>query len=285
MHYDPRMTYVEFPPPNSLAAAVRCIWHYEANACASAAPERIVPDGRCELIVHFAAPYLEGCVAQPRVLFAGQLTRPLWLVAGGDAGVVGVRFHPAGARRFLSAPLYEATDRRICLVQRWPEETARLLEDLAAAATVEARTRVAARFVVARMERSPEVDDELAVRCVRSIEKLNGAVSVDELASAAGIGRRQLERRFRDAVGVPPRLFAGILRFRRVFDAMQQDGRVSWTEAAAAAGYFDQSHLIRDCRRFLGCTPAQFLESRGPLAGALVQPDVAFVQSNGRARR
>jgi hypothetical protein len=92
------MRYEELPPPPALAGHVRCIWIYESGSGEAAAQaERIVPDGRCELIVHFGSPFLEESRPQPRALFAGQLTRPLWLRAGGPAGVLGVRFHAAGA--------------------------------------------------------------------------------------------------------------------------------------------------------------------------------------------
>ena len=52
------MRYEEFPPPASLARWVRCAWVFEADS-AHEAPERIVPDGRPELVVHWKAPFAE----------------------------------------------------------------------------------------------------------------------------------------------------------------------------------------------------------------------------------
>jgi len=266
------MPYDELAPPAALAAHVRCIWNYEAGAGeATTAAERIVPDGRCELIVHFGKPFLEGAKPQPRALFAGQLTRPLWLRADGPAGVIGVRFHAAGARRFLGRSLAEATDRRVPLRELWPTETRHLVKAIAEAPDALSRAQIAATFVTQRIGCGDGENDELVARCVTRIEESAGRVAIEELLEGAGVGRRQLERRFREAVGVPPRLFASILRFRRVFDELQGPHAARWTDAAAAAGYFDQSHLIRDCRRFLGCTPAQFLETRGDLAAALAE--------------
>src|SRR5947207_15268927 len=47
------MRYEEFPPPAALAPFVRCAWRFEASPDeAAAVPQRIVPDGRCELVVH-----------------------------------------------------------------------------------------------------------------------------------------------------------------------------------------------------------------------------------------
>jgi methylphosphotriester-DNA--protein-cysteine methyltransferase len=265
------MPYSEFAPPPCLADSVRCLWTFEDDAhVTSGAPERIVPDGRPELIVHFGAPFIEDSRVQAAAVFAGQITRPLWLRASGPAGVVGVRFHPAGARRFLGLALHEATDTRIPLADLWPGEARVLVDAISTACDARSRATIAADFVVRRIQRHALRDDALVEHCTRWIEARAGQFAIDDLVGEAGVGRRQLERRFRDAAGIPPRLLGNILRFRSVFDALEQSGSARWTDAAMAAGYFDQSHLIRDCRRFLGCTPTEFLESRGDLATALV---------------
>ena len=96
--------YEEFAPRAELAAHVRCVWLFEGDV--EAEDQRIAPDGCSELIVHFRQPYLErapdgSAFRQASVVFAGQLTRPLHLRAAGPAGVIGVRFHPAGAWGYL----------------------------------------------------------------------------------------------------------------------------------------------------------------------------------------
>eukprot|EP01030_Chromulinospumella_sphaerica_P019228 gene19228-19112_t len=77
--------------------------------------------------------------------------------------------------------------------------------------------------------------------------------------------------RFARIVGVPPRMLAAILRFRGVFEALSESGVTSWTDAAQAAGYFDHPQLARDFRRFVGCTPSQFLAQQAGLAASLVE--------------
>src|SRR4051812_46194431 len=56
----PEMAYAEVEPPPGLAPWVCRVWHYAVDeADPPDVPERIVPDGRCELIVHFGEPYRE----------------------------------------------------------------------------------------------------------------------------------------------------------------------------------------------------------------------------------
>ena len=263
------MLYAEHAPADALAPILHCVWTFEDDA-GGAEPQRIVSDGRCELVVHFGAPYREIGASSPqaRVIFAGQLTRPLWLEATGPAGVIGARFHPAAARRFLGLPMDRATDVRMALVQLWPEATAALERAVLEAPTLAARVETVVRFVAERTDGTR--GDESVECCVASMQREPDAAGVEAIARAAGIGRRQLERRFRDHVGVSPGTLADIFRFRRVFDALERDSTRPWTDAALAAGYFDQSHLIRDFHRFVGCTPGEFVAARPSLASALV---------------
>ena len=269
------MAYEEFPPAPQLRDHVRCIWRFEAGPPKSGrAPERIVPDGRCELVLHYGDLFMESGEdgleqVQPRALFAGQLSRPLWLRPTGHAGVIGVRFNPAGVRGFLGFAVGEVTDRRVALHSLWPEEARALTAAIARADSPE-RIEIAQRFVAERIALHAVNIDEPIARAAAEIEAQQGRCSVEDIIGRSGLGRRQFERRFRDAVGLSPKRFANVLRLRSVFEVLQANPRSDWTDAALAAGYFDQSHLIREFRRFVGCTPAQFVAAQTTFATALV---------------
>jgi len=254
--------YAEFAPPEAIARYVHCLWVFEGQDPAE--PQRIAPDGRCELILHWRAPYLErtadGWTPQPHALFAGQLTRPLHLLAREPAGVVGVRFRTAAAGAFLQGPASPFTDRRAPL----PDAP-----DLGAAPDETARLGLAAAYVARRVR--PDGFDGQVAAAVAEIRTSEGRVPLDALCGLTGLPPRALQRRFLEAVGVSPRLLASIVRFRRVFDALQEPGVETWTDAAQAAGYFDHPQLARDFRRFLGCTPGDFLRAEQGLATSLVE--------------
>lgn len=269
------MSYAEFPASPRLARFVHCVWTF-ASTREDDAPERIVPDGRPELVVHCAEPYGEigtdGILRrQPRALFAGQLTRPLHLRASGAASVVGVRFKPDGARAFFGRPMRECVDVRIALDDVWAGSGTRLADAMAAVDDAATRIALADAFVAERIAAQADGDDEAVACCVAMIEASGGQVAIDALLQAARLGRRQLERRFAEAVGVGPALLAAIFRFRSVFDLIEHDSDRPWTDAALGAGFYDQSHFIREFRRFVGCTPGEFFRGGEGLATALVE--------------
>lgn len=263
--------YAEFSPSPELAHALRCIWVFESHAGdESAEPQRIVPDGHPELVLHYGDSFREtgDVAAQPRVLFAGQIARPLVLQAGARAGVIGVRFLPAAARMLLGIPMRELTDARLDLAQVWGRDADLLADEVAETQGVENKVRRVERAVSRRLAASRVKRDPLVEQCVAALDGAD-TVRVDELVRQSRLSARQLERRFHHEVGVPPRLLASILRFRRIFDVLEHRQPARWVEAALAAGYFDQAHMIRDFRRFAGCTPREYLQSSPGLASAL----------------
>lgn len=269
------MRYREMPPPDELAPWIRCAWVFEASAH-DAAPERIVPDGRPELIVHAGAPFAEIHEAgpprpQPAALLAGQLTRPLALRSTGAALVVGVRFHPDGARGFFGRPMREANDRRVPLDAIVAGSGRALARRLASLADDNARVDAVFDVVRTRLQAARPVPDGIVRGAVARLEA-DPQAAIEDLCAEASIGRRQLERRFADTVGIGPALLGSILRFRRAFDLLERDAARAWTDAAIAAGYYDQSHFIREFHRFVGCRPGEFFRPRPSLAQALVVP-------------
>jgi AraC-like DNA-binding protein len=92
-------------------------------------------------------------------------------------------------------------------------------------------------------------------------------VSLADLAALAGVSRFHLLRAFRRAVGLPPHLYQTQLRLRharRLLLAGQPPAR-----AAAAAGFADQSHLIRKFKAAYGVTPGQFLGRKNVQSSAV----------------
>ena len=73
-----------------------------------------------------------------------------------------------------------------------------------------------------------------------------------------GLGERQLQRRFREAVGLTPKQFARIRRMRETAAGMLRPDARGWAGVAADFGYADQSHLIHEFSQLTGLTPVAF---------------------------
>ena len=113
-------------------------------------------------------------------------------------------------------------------------------------------------------------DDERLLKLTANTVRLDGRITIDSLADAAGVSGRQLERRFLQEVGIGPKLFCRILRFQQVFSAVTADS-TSWADIAVSCGYYDQAHLIRDFQEFSHQTPAVLLAQHNKLTEAFTR--------------
>jgi AraC-like DNA-binding protein len=270
------MDYREFAPLPQLATAIDRIWTLEGHAPAPGAPaEPVLPDGRPELILHVGDPFdrieADGSGSrQASVLYAGQVTSPLVLRPSGRIAVLGVRFHPYGAAAILRHPQHELAGLTL-EVDAVSAPLRRALEQVEDSGDL-ARAAERVQHVLLR-HCDPAAIDPRVRFAVRAIESRAGLIPIERLARATGLTRRHLERRFLDSVGLTPKRLARVVRFQRALQLLQGDGSArTGAETAAACGYADQSHFIRDFRQFAGCSPAEHLLRQGELTGFFIDP-------------
>ena len=118
-----------------------------------------------------------------------------------------------------------------------------------------ARSAALSRYVAAQIALRDGCRDRAVEACVERLLASDGRVALAELGALAGLGERQLQRRFAEVVGISPRMLAVVVRLRRVFEALRDAPWSSWSERAQAAGFFDHPQMARDFRRLLGSAP------------------------------
>lgn len=262
---NPAIVYSEQLPPDDLLPFVHCVWRFKAPQETDSQP--IVPDGRPELIIHLGVSYRETDKTdpQPRILLAGQLTKPLTLVPQGPTDILAVRFRPDGARAVFGADMHHATDRRIDFEAIQPPSHPSPLDPIWDTHYETLRVETICRFV--RNAVKGVQPDPLVRRGVDAI------MQGEPHHAPSGISLRQYQRRFKSAVGISPRELQSIRRFRSIFDRLQADQGGSWTDRALDAGYFDQPQMARDFRRYLGCSARQWVTQQSGLARKLSETE------------
>jgi AraC-like DNA-binding protein len=143
----------------------------------------------------------------------------------------------------------------------WGPWTRRTADEVATAPTPRDAVAGFAHALETLLPDTADPPHEAAMRAaVAAFRRTGGQAAIARLARASGISRRQFERRFREQVGLPPRLFARIVRFQRAFGAL---GHETGATIAARCGFSDQAHLVREIRRFSGQTPTLLAEANG----------------------
>lgn len=257
-----RWTMTGWSPPH-LAGVVESIWHFDGIM--SHLRERTFPNGLLQLIVHLGGRYrvveqgeTELC---PEVCAGGLQTGPLVIESPGTVcRIMGVQLYPVGAYRLFGTPLGElAGQSNLDLQDVVGPAAGELQERCLEVGSSEEQVRCAADWIVERLARSPSPDKAIAWSAAE-IHRRQGAVSISELRARTGLTKTRMATVFRDQVGVTPKLFARIHRFRRALELIHQ-GSDPLVEVALAAGYYDQPHLNAEFRELSGLAPGEYLSA------------------------
>ncbi len=242
-------TYRELPPGPRLARYIECYWWSEAR---DGGPHCVLPDG-CVDILFSSVAY------EPRGLsVVGLMTAAVIADLQIGQRFFGVRFRPGMASSFVR-PSGELTDRTEALENIWGAPARGMNDRLAGMRTPEEMAVVAESFL------RPLEPPDAAQYALQGLCDVR--ISLDQAASNAGMSTRSLRRACLDRAGVSPKYLQRIVRFRKAAESISaiaaRGAQPSWAQLAAACGYYDQAHLIRDFQEFAGATPGRFLQSGG----------------------
>jgi len=249
-----------------LSWAVERIWDFEGRVADRR--ERVFPNGALELIVQLDDRYHDvsgrGLALTPVTCVTGIQTGPLVIEAPPTrCRVLGVRFHPPGAWVILGQPLASLTDLTADLHDILGSTAGELAGRCHDARDARARIRRAVTWLCERLHRSttgPRLDP--AVRWVAGrIVAARGIVRIDALRAQAGLSAGRLAAAFLEQVGVTPKRYARIHRFRRALDILHR-GPSSLSDVALRAGFYDHPHMDAEFRQLAGLAPREFLAAR-----------------------
>ncbi|MCB1693880.1 MAG: helix-turn-helix transcriptional regulator [Pseudomonadales bacterium] len=256
------MTYFKRVPDSALRPYVESIG-IQDSAERSTARTRILPTGTMDLLFHYGDRFVrrgrDGDAAEPVAYVTGQRSSPIDVAASGGTGIVIVALYPWGLSAFTTMPAHLFADDSIDLADVFGSGSLSALQDrLFEARTPARRIQLVEHFLLRQLR--PESVDRVAIDSANVINLAGGTTIIAELAQRYGMSKRQLDRRFLDAVGTTPKRFARVMKFQKALFGLSLGTNLA--DVAARAGYHDQSHMNRDFRQFAWTTPEHLVRSR-----------------------
>jgi AraC-like DNA-binding protein len=257
-------TYSEWRPP-ALAGLVELVW--ETCGTTTEPQDRHYPHGMFELLVNLMGnPYrlLEPAGGAPfaTTWLVGQQLGPVVTAQPARHHVLGIRLRPAGAYALLRVPLRVVTGLVVELEDVVGVAVRELVAQCRDATSIEARFETVTAWLGARLAGARRIDPAIAW-AADEIEAREGSVGIASLRREIGLSKTRLATAFRDQIGVTPKLYARLVRFRRAL-AMIEGGARSLADVALAAGYYDQPHFNAEFRELTGQSPRELLVARYP---------------------
>jgi AraC-like DNA-binding protein len=243
-------------PP--LSSYVEALWYCDAQPAVPHQKERVLPNGRFQVVINLSCGGGAVC---------GLRSQYISIEPAAIQSAMGIVFRPGGARGFFAPPSSDFYNQIVPLDAVWGRSLTRLQERLAGAPTPREKLRMleAALRQLLRTGSDAQFTVHDAVQhSLLAFGSVPHVRTVSDISKESGISRRRLSQLFREQVGMTPKLYCRLMRFRQVLRQIADGRGVNWADVASAGGYFDQAHLTHEFREFSGFSPTAFLEAERP---------------------
>jgi AraC-like DNA-binding protein len=157
-------------------------------------------------------------------------------------------------------PIYgtELTDKYFPLDEITSGGSQSITERIVLATTFQERIHIFEQYIEERMPTLTEIPARLPF-IIATIRNNAGVKTNEELTCNCLYTDRHIRRLFQKYVGIPPRLFSNIIRHYKTVRKLTIKPYLDMSGLAMEFGYYDQSHFIKEFRRFQGSTPSQYI--------------------------
>lgn len=253
--------FCAYRPAPPLDQFVEQLWYWEGIPPAHA-KDRLMPSGSASLVINLAEDEIRDYTGAngefvhryPGAVLVGAYSKYSVIDASEQRAVLGVTFKPGGMWPFFDPAADELHNAHAALQDLWGSVGASLRERILALPAPYERLRLVETQLLAQAIRPMRQRAEVNFALAQLTRQQNH--SIELLSRHVGLSARRMTRLFTLQVGLTPKLYARIKRFERVMQLMQAPG-IEWSDLAQTCGYFDQSHLIRDCKAISGYTPSE----------------------------
>jgi AraC-like DNA-binding protein len=267
------MRYWRLKPDARLRPWILCYWMVEPDPETAHSsvndPDKLqllIPDGHSEIVFRLAGSFTRWGIDEPdkRAQMAasyviGGRSKSVVTRSNGGLRLAGVKLDPRALRALIGLPLSEFRDTTVTFADLGVRALSELEERIANLHIVDQLASVFDQFFLRRM--TDEVGEANAVsHLLERIRARRGSQSILQWAREHRVDPRTLERRFVAQMGMAPKQFARIERFKHCYHGLstQQSGkRRTYLEP-----YYDESHFNREFRHFLGMSPKTWLNDR-----------------------
>ncbi|MDO7874946.1 helix-turn-helix transcriptional regulator [Hymenobacter sp. ASUV-10] len=252
------MQVQQFAVPEALRAHVRYFWTMESAA--GAASFRTIVDGCPGLLFQHGAAGLQPQAGKPwtRLLLHGQATQPLEVVSVAPFQLIGMCLQPGALASVFGLAAEELTDSCMDPDLLSAAPGFRLAERLGNADSVSAQLDQLTAYLQTAINRQGAAPEPPIEQAVQRIVATGGGLNLRQLQDELQLSERSFQRKFKQRVGVSPKLFARICQFQESLGQLRRAEYEKLSDIAYNHDYADQSHYIRAFREFAGSTPQQF---------------------------
>ena len=254
------MIYRNILPSDKLSNYIKSFWVVDSEGDKTLKREKIIPDGYPEMIFHYGNTYRANISGewflQDKYLIAGQITNHFFLENTGVSGMIGIKFQPWAIKQLFNIEMHPLVNKVIPFPEALNDKLTALKKVVIANTQFEEKVANLENWFLGFAGNTP-ADESAFQKSVRLIIDSGGALSLKKITESNNLSERSLERYFKSYIGLSPKLYSRIIRFSKTFSIVQEK-HFKWTEVSFLAGFYDQSHFIKNFKEFTGEEPGKY---------------------------
>jgi len=254
-----QMRFQNIEPHPLLKGYIEKMWVFESSGRMPVDDLKlVVPNGNIKLTVAFR----NGIVVamngrsftskEQGISLTGLVDVPVVLDVDEDVatGTLCAEFNPQGAYRFFRIPLNDLKNQIHPLKDILGTVAKQLEEQISNVESIEGKVALLQQFLLKQFLLQEE--DSIFEYCVAKIVSSKGKITIKELEKKTGYSSRWLNMKFTDKLGISPKNLSTIIRFKQYYNAVANNDELSFMKNDFYDFYYDQSHFMKEFRRFTG---------------------------------
>ncbi|CRK82101.1 helix-turn-helix transcriptional regulator [Neobacillus massiliamazoniensis] len=262
------IVYKTFSPVPALRPYVKTIFVLETKSGLSKTDFSItVPNSSMKLVIPFKnnmRSIIGNCIREHKEstwFILGLSTHATVVECDADYGNICVEFKPLGAYRFFNVALNELKNQIYTAEDIFNKEGEKLQEKLKEMISIDEKVRFVQQFLCRQMLLLNK-SDPITEYAVNQITKSKGLITVSELSEKMGYSRRYLATKFSENVGLSPKELTSVIKFQEAYRKMNL---MSLEDNELYEMYYDQSHFIKEFKKFTGLPPKEYIMKNNKL--------------------
>lgn len=259
-----KISYQEIAPSPALSDIVDRIWIRESDGSSMELSDMqtCLPLGTVEWIIQTKGEPIIGWYKDQKFVYPGNYfiglmtTYANWKMFG-QSKLIGIRIKPEGAIRLLGRPIAELSEGTVNAELLIKRQELSILDRLMEMDNTVQQISLLEAFMHHHLDKFQQKESYFT-EVFAQLRSLNSNFSTEQIAEKFFLSERQMQRLYKNYLGVSPKTYERILRFSKAVDVIRADQHPNWAAMASQLGYSDQAHLIRDFKSYSGMTPTIF---------------------------
>lgn len=251
-------------PRADIAPLIDIFWSFESPAGLPENDSRmIVPNGTAKMIIPLRNSLVTGSTLneveakEEKIHITGLWDKPTIIKSEARfTSTIGISLTTTGASQLLPFPMKELKNTVFSFDEIFGNYGKQIQEQLANTESVEQKLDLI-QTTIGQLAKQTNNKNQIVTYCVREIKKANGLIKIKELEKKTGYTKRHLDMLFNDNIGLSPKLLSDITRFNMFYNSWAKHNELNFYKGLLYEYYYDQSHFIKEFKRFSGYTPKQ----------------------------